>query len=243
MCQVIGFMSTTWENVMPSLRSRGAAARTGPAASPSSSDRAQRRVSVGRIAVWCALAAGPAALFLAATSSSPTVPVGSAAPRPTAAQPSADPSGFAEVFVAAWLRSDATGDGEPERAAQAMAPSVALPEPVGDAQRGAVERVSAVRSARQSGGLWSVTVAAQGSGGAVRYFSVPVPANRDLTEFVVRDAPAQVAAPVTGEVPVSADGKSAAEYAKSSTWERAEATSSSSMQARRRGDALHKVRQ
>ncbi|WP_415954393.1 conjugal transfer protein [Streptomyces sp. KLOTTS4A1] len=163
-----------------------------------------RRVWLGRLAVAGALAAGPLALAVAVMAPSPTV---SAAPKPVPVKlpvAPADPSGYAEVFLAAWLRSsDADADVQ-ARVAQAMAPSVALPEPAGDVQRAA--DVHAVRSVQRAGGRWSVTVAAQYPDGAVRYFAVPVVAAKDGSAFVVESAPGRVSGPAVAPVPDSAYG-------------------------------------
>ncbi|WP_159401124.1 conjugal transfer protein [Streptomyces sp. NRRL B-24484] len=112
-----------------------------------------------RWAVWAAVASGPLALAAAIA-----VP-GAAAEGPApvvASTPNviAPPTGYAEVFVDLWLRSNASSP----LAAQlrAMAPGVELPEPDADAHaRAAVGRVVAVRSTPLGGRAWLVTVAAQ----------------------------------------------------------------------------------
>ncbi|MDG4857054.1 conjugal transfer protein [Streptomyces sp. T-3] len=162
-----------------------------------------RRVRLGRVGVWGALAAGPVALAMAVLAPSPTV--SAAAPKASKAGPAArvaDPSGYAEVFLAAWLRSssDATGSAQ-ARVAQSLGPSVALPDPVDGAE--AAQRVSAVRSAHWTEGRWSVTVAAQYPDGTVRYFAVPVVAGKDGGSFAIEEAPGRVAGPARAEVPES----------------------------------------
>ncbi|WP_230993747.1 conjugal transfer protein [Streptomyces endocoffeicus] len=137
------------------------------------------------------------------TASSETAPVIQKTPVPHQAR-SADPSGYAELFVALWLRSDSrskeSGD---ERRLRAMAPGVDLPEPREGAQL-SVDRVVAVRSAQLSGGAWSVTMAVQ-SGEQVRYFSVPLVASGSGSgAFVVAAAPARLAGPQAMRAPGSA---------------------------------------
>ncbi|NGO79514.1 conjugal transfer protein [Streptomyces sp. YC504] len=165
-----------------------------------------RRVRLTRLVVLGALATGPLALTVAVMSPSSTV---SAAPKPTPVKlpvAPADPSGYAEVFLAAWLRSGGKDADAQARVAQAMAPSVALPGPVADAQP--VRDVHAVRSAQHRDGRWSVTVAAQYPDGTVRYFAVPVVADKSGGAFAVEEAPGRVAGPVTAEVAASAYGVS-----------------------------------
>ncbi|MGR3938448.1 conjugal transfer protein [Streptomyces sp. BRA346] len=176
--------------------------------------RARRWVRMGRVGMWAALAAGPAALLLMVGGSPDTAPVTkeSTAPRKVRI---ADPSGYAELFVTLWLRSDGRSEGSTAvRRIRAMAPGVDLPEPRESAQpdRG-LERVTAVRSARLAGGAWSVTVAAQFSGGQVRYFAVPlvVSGGGGAGAFAVTTGPARVAGPSAARVPESAYGVSVPE--------------------------------
>ncbi|MEV6048679.1 conjugal transfer protein [Streptomyces xanthochromogenes] len=111
----------------------------------------------------------------------------------------ADPSGYAVLFLAAWLRSTASDEGSAQaRLAQALAPSVPLPQPAG-AQSG-LERAVAVRSAQREGGRWSVTVAAQYADFSVRYFVVPVTTDASGGSFAVTGAPGQVAGPAAAKV-------------------------------------------
>ncbi|MFF4482943.1 conjugal transfer protein [Streptomyces sp. NPDC001520] len=164
--------------------------------------RVRRWVRLGRVVVWGALIAGPAALVIMAASSE-TAPIIHKTPVPQQVR-SADPSGFAELFVTLWLRSDSRSEESAgERRLRAMAPGVDLPEPREGAQPD-VDRVVAVRSASLSRGAWSVTVAAQ-SGEQVRYFAVPVVASGDSGEaFVVAAAPARLAGPSAARAPESA---------------------------------------
>ncbi|MFC7308987.1 conjugal transfer protein [Streptomyces monticola] len=161
-----------------------------------------RRVRWVRLGVWAALAAGPAALTLwaltpptAVEALAPSAPARAPAPRAVH-----DPRGYAEVFTAAWLRSDGdTPEAAQSRLAQSMAPSVPLPEPTAQAQ--SAQSVSAVRSAQRGGGRWVVTVAAQYADGTVRYFSVPVTVGEGGASFAVERAPGQLAAPAAADVP------------------------------------------
>jgi hypothetical protein len=115
------------------------------------------------------------------------------------AEPTAQaPTGFAEVFVGAWLRSSTESETAQSAVAQSMAPDVALPEPAASAQPVRLEQVSAVRSARQAPGRWQITVAVTFTEGRVRYFVVPVTADKGEDELAVAAAPAEVAPlPVT----------------------------------------------
>ncbi|MFJ8034722.1 hypothetical protein [Streptomyces sp. NPDC096032] len=65
-----------------------------------------------------------------------------------------------------------------------------------------------VRTARRGGDAWSVTVAAQDAGGSVRFYSVPVVADRRGASFTVTGAPGVVAAPARATVPKSPYGVS-----------------------------------
>lgn len=170
----------------------------------------RRRVRITRLALWTALAAGPVALVAAVASAaaSPTVEAASAAEpaavRTTAA--AADPAGYAQVFVSAWLHAsseDATT--AQARRAQSMAPDVELPSPAAEAPA-APALVTAVRSARRGDGAWSVTVAAQETGGRLRYYAVPVAADASGASFTVTGAPAVVAGPSRATVAKSPYG-------------------------------------
>ncbi|WP_329468535.1 conjugal transfer protein [Streptomyces sp. NBC_01431] len=171
--------------------------------------RMRRQVRLGRWAVWAALACGPLALAVAAMPSPAAKAVAAPAPstgtvRTTAA---ADPSGYAELFLAAWLRSTSSDESSAQaRLAQALAPSVALPQQAG--AQSVLERAVVVRSAQHEGGQWSVTVAAQYADFSVRYFAVPVVADAAGGSFTVTGAPGQVAGPASAKAPESAYGVS-----------------------------------
>ncbi|MEU5436445.1 conjugal transfer protein [Streptomyces sp. NPDC020719] len=170
--------------------------------------RMRRQVRLGRWGVWAALACGPLALVVAALPS-PAATAAAATPAPPAGTVrtpvAADPSGYAELYLAAWLRSTSSDESSAQaRLAQALAPSVALPRPTG--AQSVLERAVAVRSAHGEGGRWSVTVAAQYADFSVRYFAVPVVAGADGGSFAVTGAPGQVAGPAAAKVAESAYG-------------------------------------
>ncbi|MFJ9729442.1 conjugal transfer protein [Streptomyces sp. NPDC101209] len=168
----------------------------------------RRRVRLSRVAVWTVIAAGPIALAVAVASTPGTVaaatPAKPAAVRIAAA--AADPAGYAQLFVSAWLRSNAEDATTVQaRLAQSMAPDVELPDPAAGAQS-KPQAVTAVRSAQRDTGAWSVTVAAQYADGSVRYYAVPVTADRSGTSFAVTGAPGVVGGPARAEVPKSPYG-------------------------------------
>jgi hypothetical protein len=170
----------------------------------------RRRVRLPRLAVLTAIAAGPVALGVAITSAPTTA--GAAAPaKPTAVRTTAaaaDPAGYAQLFVSAWLRSSADDATSAQaRRAQSMAPDVDLPAPAAGAQS-KPQSVIAVRSAQREGGTWSVTVAAQYADGSVRYYAVLVAADPAGGSFAVTGAPGVVAGPARAEVPASPYGVS-----------------------------------
>ncbi|WP_260470355.1 conjugal transfer protein [Streptomyces sp. RP5T] len=155
----------------------------------------RRRVRLGRLGVWAAMSAGPIALAVAVATPA-TVVRAAPATKPTTvkATVSANPSGYAAVFLSAWLRSRAGAESTAQaRLAQSMAPDVDLPG-TADAQP-EPDSVVAVRSAQQTGTAWSVTVAAQYADGSVRYFAVPVAADSSGASFTVSGAPGVVAGP------------------------------------------------
>ncbi|MGI5143272.1 conjugal transfer protein [Streptomyces sp. CA-106110] len=157
----------------------------------------RRRVRLSRLALFTAIAAGPVALGVAMMSGPAT---GAAAPtaKPTAvrtATTNADPAGYAQLFVGAWLRSSTDdADSAQARIAQSLAPAVELPAAAADAQS-KLQSVTAVRSVQREAGRWWVTVAAQYTSGQVRYFAVPVAADPAGGSFAVTGAPGVVAGP------------------------------------------------
>ncbi len=183
---------------------------------PSTARRSARRVSLVRIGVWTAVAAGPVALLIAVGAPAPSTAPPPARTAVAATSPAADPAGVAEVFCDLWLRADADMDAGSTavRAVRSLAPDVALPK--GLSQKGGVLRTTAVRSAQLKRGMWSVVVAAQfpaapaeektGAGRTVRYFAVPV-ASSDAGSagaFAVTGPPAEVAGPQLAQIGASA---------------------------------------
>ncbi|MFI9772110.1 conjugal transfer protein [Streptomyces sp. NPDC052415] len=176
-----------------------------PTAAGARLEAMHRRVRLSRVAVWTVIAAGPIALCVA-VASTPTTVAATPATKPTTvrtATAATDPGGYAQVFISAWLRSDANDETSAQaRLAQSMAPDVELPAPAADAHP-APQLVTAVRSAQRGTGAWSVTVAAQYAGGSVRYYAVPVASDSTGSSFTVTGAPGVVAGPARAEVPKS----------------------------------------
>ncbi|MEU6071206.1 conjugal transfer protein [Streptomyces sp. NPDC047082] len=176
-----------------------------PMASGIELKRIRRRIRLSRLALFTAIAAGPVALGIAVMSGPTTVAAAPAA-KPTTvrnASAAADPAGYAQLFLSAWLRSDADdATSAQSRLAHSLAPNVDLPDPAADAQPKPAS-VTAVRSARRTDGVWSVTVAAQYADGSVRYYAVPMTAGRGGESFAVTGAPGVVAGPVRAEAATS----------------------------------------
>ncbi|MEU6546425.1 conjugal transfer protein [Streptomyces sp. NPDC046859] len=178
----------------------------------------RRRVHLSRLALWTAIAAGPAALAVAVASTPTTVEAAPAA-RPTAvhtAAANADPAGYAQLFLSAWLRASADDATTAQsRLAQSMAPDVELPDPAAGAQSSPTS-VTAVRSAQRGHGVWSVTVAVQYAGGRLRHYTVPVAVGASGAAFTVTGAPGVVPGPGRVAVPKSPYGVRVPEGALSS---------------------------
>ncbi|MFC9931662.1 conjugal transfer protein [Streptomyces sp. NPDC127190] len=179
-----------------------------PMAAGAQLESMRRRVRLSRVAVLTAIAAGPIALYVAVASTPTTVqaatPNKTAAVRTAAA--TADPSGYAQLFLNAWLHSSAGDETSAQaRLAQSMAPGVDLPNLASDAHP-APQSVTAVRTAQRGGDAWSVTVAAQYADGSVRYYAVPVVADGAGVSFTVTGAPGVVAGPARASVPKSRYG-------------------------------------
>ncbi|WP_328499624.1 conjugal transfer protein [Streptomyces sp. NBC_00457] len=191
-----------------------------PTAAGARLQQMRRRVRLGRLGVWAAVAAGPIALAVAVATPATVVRAASAAKPATTVKTTgaANPAGYATVFLDAWLRSRAGAESTAQaRLAQSMGPDVDLPE-ASDAQPGP-ESVVAVRSAQQTGRAWSVTLAAQYADGSVRYFAVPVVADSGGASFTVSGAPGVVSGPARAQeaqspytvtVPTDSDLSSAA---------------------------------
>ncbi|MFF0794706.1 conjugal transfer protein [Streptomyces spiralis] len=173
--------------------------------------RMRRRVRLSRLALFTAVAAGPAALGVTVMSGpAPVAAAPTAKPTPVraaaAAAAAANPAGYAQLFLGAWLRSSADDATRAQaRLAQVLAPGVDLPETAGDA-RARLDAVTAVRSAQRGGGRWAVTVAAQYADAAVRYFVVPVATDPAGGSFTVTGVPGVVAGPARAAVAKSPYG-------------------------------------
>ncbi|WP_432198316.1 conjugal transfer protein [Streptomyces sp. bgisy027] len=166
-----------------------------PTAAGARLQRMRRRVRLGHLGVWGAVAAGPIALAVAVATPS-TVVRAAPATTSTAVTPAvpASPAGYATVFLQAWLRSRSEAEDTAQaRLAQSLAPGVELPD-TSDAQPEPVS-VVAVRTAQQADTAWSVTLAAQYADGQLRYYAVPVIADSDGASFTASAAPAVVAGP------------------------------------------------
>lgn len=187
---------------MPSGKQAARSEASAPMAAGARLEAMRRRVRLSRVAVWTVIAAGPVALAVAVASTPGAVaqvPAAKPAVTRTAAVVT-DPGGYAQVFLGAWLRSSADDATSAQaRLAQSMAPEVDLPDPAPDAQP-VVQSVTAVRSVRRAGGTWSVTVAAQYADGSVRYYVVPVAADRWGASFAVTGNPGVVAGPARAKV-------------------------------------------
>ncbi|MFF4137450.1 conjugal transfer protein [Streptomyces mirabilis] len=183
-----------------------------PMAAGARLEKMRRRVRLSRLALFTAIAAGPVALGVAVMSG-PTTVAAAPSDKPAAvrsAAAAADPAGYAQVFVDAWLRSSA-GDANSAQArlAQSLAPDVDLPDPAAGAQsKPKPAAVTAVRSAQRGDGEWAVTVAAQYADGRLRYFVVPVTADASGASFTVTGAPGAVAGPARAAVGKSPYGVS-----------------------------------
>ncbi|MER7056584.1 conjugal transfer protein [Streptomyces sp. NPDC000351] len=169
-------------------------------------EKMRRRVRLSRLALFTAIAAGPVALAVAVTSGPATAEAAAPnrpAPVRTAAA-AADPAGYAQLFLDAWLRSSADEAGSVQaRLAQSLAPDVALPDPAAAGAQSKLRSVTAVRSVQRDEGAWAVTVAAQYADSTVRYFTVPVTADARDASFAVTGVPGVVAGPARATVPKS----------------------------------------
>ncbi|MFJ9822300.1 conjugal transfer protein [Streptomyces sp. NPDC101151] len=181
-----------------------------PMAAGARLEKMRRRVRLSRLALFTAIAAGPVALGVAVLSG-PTTIAPAPSDKPTAVRSAAavaDPAGYAQVFVGAWLRSSADDANSAQaRLAHSLAPDVDLPDPVASAQPKPAA-VTAVRSAQREDGEWEVTVAAQYADGRLRYFVVPVTAGESGASFAVTGAPGAVAGPARAAVGKSPYGVS-----------------------------------
>ncbi|MGW7276630.1 conjugal transfer protein [Streptomyces sp. NPDC054864] len=186
-----------------------------------SSGAAANLTAMVRWAAWALLLAGPA-LGLYALAQPPAA-VGASQPRattPAVARDAAGPAGFAELYVAAYVKAGEGSEASLQRYFPGVRDVVLDAKP--DVQR--AERLATVQVKEVSGGYWSVTVAARvtgakstakqegsGSSGAdssqtaagevLRYFQVPVKSAASGGGFVATALPAEVSAPAPGEAP------------------------------------------
>ncbi|MFG2894925.1 conjugal transfer protein [Streptomyces sp. NPDC048248] len=161
--------------------------------------------AVVRWSAWGLLLTGPllGGLALASTAQPAAVPTRAEAPRAQpASSDSVAPAGFAEVYVAAYVKAgDSDADAEELAAFYPAARSMSWSSE-GGAER--TESASAVQVRQISASYWSVTVAARitssakdADSGRVRYFQVPVRATggRGASGWTAAALPAEVAAP------------------------------------------------
>ncbi|MFD8737483.1 conjugal transfer protein [Streptomyces sp. NPDC059618] len=167
-------------------------------------EKMRRRVRVSRLVLFTAITAGPVALGIAVMSrhatavAAPSDETASVSVRTAA--PGADPAGYAQMFVEAWLRSSTDKASTAQaRLAQSLAPGVDLPDRIAGAQAEPTS-VTAVHSVQHSAGAWVVTVVAQYADGRLRYFVVPVTADASGASFAVTGAPGVVAGPARAAV-------------------------------------------
>ncbi|MDV5143262.1 conjugal transfer protein [Streptomyces sp. SBC-4] len=184
---------------------------------------AANAVTVLRRSAWVLLLTGPA-LGAWSLLAPPDVVVGTTVPERDAAavvDSSAGPSGFAELFVSAYLEA---GEGT-EGALTAFLPGAESVVLSADPGSQVVEQAAAVRVRAVSDGYWAVTVAARvrpveaastesaatqersGTGAAVlRYFRVPVRSGPSGALAAV-SLPAEVGAPALGKAPALVYGR------------------------------------
>ncbi|MFI8515368.1 hypothetical protein ACIGHB_29990 [Streptomyces sp. NPDC085460] len=181
-----------------------------------------RRALLVRVGVWGALAAGPAALLFTIGSPTPVAVKQAAASRPAIVQPTAaaagegegGAAGFAETVIGLWLECGTAAESSPALAQlRLLAPGVRPPRwqrhPL------AAVQVAAVRTVRQDGGGWAVTVAARladaGAGApgdrsarGLRFFTVPVTeTGTGVDRVFAAGAPMETAGPQAGRAPLS----------------------------------------
>ncbi|MCB5910399.1 conjugal transfer protein [Streptomyces pinistramenti] len=168
--------------------------------------------AVVRWGAWSLLVAGPLLGGWALVSSARPAAVAARveAPRTQVASSDAEavaPAGFAELYVAAYVRAGGGGAAVEQLAAFYPAARSVAWSAGGGAER--AESTSSVRVRQVSAGYWSVTVAARitgsakGGEGRVRYFQVPVRstsgAGGAASGWVAAALPAEVAAPSGGK--------------------------------------------
>ncbi|WP_165845762.1 conjugal transfer protein [Streptacidiphilus pinicola] len=159
--------------------------------------------------MWAALAAGPLALF--ASCASARVPARTPPHAVTAAAapaPAQDPSGFAQLFVSLWLRTDGSANDAHLAALRALAPNVDLRTAQSAPSNSvSVAQCAAVDSTQISTGYWSVVVGCEtdtSNQASMRYYAVPVQMDQNgvgVGSLAVIAQPAAVAAPTPAGVP------------------------------------------
>ncbi|MGG2463780.1 conjugal transfer protein [Streptomyces sp. RGM 3693] len=161
--------------------------------------------AVVRWSAWGLLLAGPllGGWALASATTPGAVPTSAEAPR---AQPASSdavaPAGFAEMYVAAYVKAGGSDADAEELATLYPAARSISWSAQGGSER--AESASAVQVRQISAGYWSVTVATRitssskdSDSGHVRYFQVPVKATggRGTSGWTAAALPAEVAAP------------------------------------------------
>ncbi|MEW1678483.1 conjugal transfer protein [Streptomyces noursei] len=178
---------------------------TGWATTSMSTGAVANWTAVVRWGAWGLLLTGPLLGGLALSSTAQPVAVSTREEAPRAQPASSDavaPAGFAEVYVAAYVKAGGSDADAQEFAAFYPAARSMSWSGGGGSER--AESASAVQVRQVSAGYWSVTVAARitgssknGDGGRVRYFQVPVRATggRGASGWTAAALPAEVAAP------------------------------------------------
>ncbi|GGN61450.1 hypothetical protein GCM10012285_60370 [Streptomyces kronopolitis] len=198
-------------DISPADLAPGEAVDTGWATTPMSTGAMANATALVRWCAWGLLLTGPllGGLALASTAKPVAVPARAEAPRARPASSDAvAPAGFAEVYVATYVKA-----GDSDAAAEELAafyPAARSMSWAGEGEAGSerAESASAVQARQVSAGYWSVTVAARITGSAnksdsVRYFQVPVRATAGskgaAAGWTATALPAEVAAPTASK--------------------------------------------
>ncbi|MFI1502672.1 conjugal transfer protein [Streptomyces platensis] len=186
----------------------GEAVDTGWATTPMSTGAMANATALVRWCAWGLLLTGPllGGLALASTTKPVAVPARAEAPRARPASSDAvAPAGFAEVYVAAYVKA---GDSDAEELAAFYPAARSMSWAAQGKSQEHAESTSAVQVRQVSAGYWSVTVAARITGSAkdsdsVRYFQVPVRATAGskgaAAGWTATALPAEVAAPTASK--------------------------------------------
>ncbi len=192
--------------ISPADLASNEAVDTGWATTPMSTGAMANWTALARWSAWGLLLSGPLLGGWALASTTQPVTVSPQAEAPKAQPASSEavaPSGFAEVYVAAYVKA---GGSDADAAELAAFYPAARSLPWSDQGRSQehAESASAVQVRQISAGYWSVTVAARITGSAkdsdsVRYFQVPVRStagsNGAAAGWTAAALPAEVAAP------------------------------------------------